>query len=358
MTGGCGFIGSHTCISLLEAGYKLIVVDSNINSSPLSLERVQNLLQKKNILIEEILFKKGDIRDMNFLNNVFKEASLANNPIDAVIHFAGLKSVFESVKNPSIYWDVNVAGSLCLFKVMDHYDCKTIVFSSSATIYGSDWKGSISESTLIEPKSTYGNTKATVEVILKDLFKVSGNDWRVANLRYFNPIGAHPSGMIGENPLGIPNNLFPYICRVAKGEYKNLIIFGNDWPTEDGTGVRDYIHVMDLASSHRAALDYLFNNDPEFISLNIGTGKGTSVLKLVETFKRVNNCDLPYKFSERRKGDVPTLIANNQYALSKLDWVPIKTIEDMCKDGWRWNLLNPKGFETENDINKSYDSLP
>lgn len=345
VTGGCGFIGSHTCVSLLEDGYKLIVIDSNINSSPLALVRVKEILQNKNIAIEEIIFKNGDIRDVNFINNVFKEASLANNPITAVIHFAGLKSVFESVKNPSLYWDVNVVGSLCLLKVMEYYDCTTIVFSSSATIYGDDWSGSIVESTGLEPKSPYGNTKATIEKILEDFFKISGNNWRVANLRYFNPIGAHPSGMLGENPLGIPNNLFPYICRVAKGEYKNLVIYGNDWPTEDGTGVRDYIHVMDLAASHRAALDYLFNNEPQFISLNIGTGRGTSVIQLVDTFKRINNCDLPYVISKRRKGDVPTLIANNQYALSKLDWSPSKSIQDMCKDGWRWNLLNPKGFE-------------
>ena len=345
VTGGCGFIGSHTCISLLEEGYKLIVVDSNVNSSPISLERVKKIFQNKNIVIQEIILKNGDIRDLNFLNNVFKEATLTKNPINAVIHFAGLKSVSESVQNPSLYWDVNVAGSLRLFKVMEQYDCKTIVFSSSATIYGDDWLGSISESTSIGPKNPYGNTKATIEMILKDFFKVSGNTWKVANLRYFNPIGAHPSGMLGENPLGIPNNLFPYICRVAKREYEKLIIFGDDWPTKDGTGVRDYIHVMDLAASHKAALDYLFNNDPQFISFNIGTGKGTTVIELVETFKRVNRCDLPYKFAARRKGDVPTLIANNQYALSKLDWAPLKSIEDMCKDGWRWNLLNPRGFE-------------
>ena len=265
-------------------------------------------------------------------------------PINGVIHFAGLKSVEESIKEPLIYWDNNVCGTLILLKVMQLFHCETIVFSSSATVYGNSEKSPLKESFKIKALNPYGQTKATIEQILDDLFRSSKNNLKVANLRYFNPIGAHSSGFIGEEPLNKPNNLFPYICYVAAGKYKKLNIYGNDWPTSDGTCIRDYIHVMDLAEAHTCAIKYLLCRDPLILNLNVGTGIGTSVLQLVETFIEVNKCDVPYQFTNRRKGDVAQLIADNQKAISILNWSPKKNLKDMCRDGWRWRLLNPYGY--------------
>tara|TARA_B100000212_G_scaffold339971_1_gene319477 strand:+ start:1323 stop:2378 length:1056 start_codon:yes stop_codon:yes gene_type:complete len=345
VTGGTGYIGSHTCISLLKKGYKLTVIDSNINSSILSLEKIRLII---NVSISEfnkiLFFKKGDIRDKIFLKKIFQEAKTIDNPIEAVIHFAGLKAVGESVIQPLKYWENNVYGSVNLFQIMEENNCNTIVFSSSANIYGQTDLIPIKEDSKIKPINTYGHTKATIEYILKSLFNSKKNKWKIANLRYFNPIGAHESGLIGENPLSIPNNLFPFICGVAIGRYDFLKIFGNDWPTFDGTGIRDYIHVADLADAHALTLDYLFKNKSQIINLNIGTGKGTSVLELVEEFKNVTGKRIPYKFVDRRLGDIPIAIANNKKATLTLRWIPKRSIKDMCKDGWNWQFKNPSGY--------------
>ena len=343
VTGGTGFIGSHTCISLIEDGYKLTIIDNNINSSPVSLERVR-LITKNKFKNSEIFFERGDIRDRDFLKKVFLQAIKRDSPIEAVIHFAGLKAVGESVFNPLLYWDNNVTGSICLLEIMNSFDCRTIVFSSSATVYGYVKSSPILEDFEIFPENPYGKTKAAVEFILQDIFNSNKKIWKVASLRYFNPIGAHESGLIGEEPNDMPNNLFPIICKVAQQKINKLMIYGKNWPTKDGTGIRDYIHVMDLADSHKSALEYLIKNEPQYICLNIGTGLGTSVSELVRKFIEVNECDIPFEYSERRLGDVPILVANNKEAIKKLNWVPKRTIEDMCKDGWNWYKKNPNGF--------------
>ncbi len=344
VTGGCGFIGSHTCLCLLKNDYRVVVVDSNINSSKLSLENIKKILKQNKLLIEDIIFNKGDIRDEEFLKKVFIQAINNGNPIEGVIHFAGLKSVAESTKDPLLYWDNNVCGSLTLLKVMQLFKCETIVFSSSATVYGNTKINPIKESFEIKPLNPYGQTKASIEHILAGIFKASQEKWKIANLRYFNPIGAHESGLLGEETLNKPNNLFPYIALVASGKYKKLNIYGKDWPTHDGTGIRDYIHVMDLAEAHKCALNFLFDNGPNLLNLNIGTGIGTSVLELIQTFEEVVKCKIPYDFCERRPGDVGTLIADNETAISLLQWHPKKDLKDMCEDGWRWRSLNPNGY--------------
>jgi len=347
VTGGTGFIGSHTTLVLLEKGYRVIVVDSQINSSSISLNRVQDILKIEDIPYEKIIFEMGDIRDEKFLKSIFVKALKNRTPIDAVIHFAGLKAVEESVFEPLKYWDNNVMGSLSLFRVMSSFDCKNIVFSSSATIYGNPEEIPVKETCPIKPNNPYGYTKVAIENILNNLFNSDAHTfsrWRVANLRYFNPIGAHSSGLLGEAPNNKPNNLFPYICRVAQGIYEKLIIFGNNWPTIDGTGVRDYIHVMDLAEAHLSAMEFLLENKPQLINLNIGTGVGTSVLELIDKFKLVNKCQIPYEISERRKGDVAKVIADNSKVISSLSWKPKRTIKDMCRDGWNWQLNNPNGY--------------
>ncbi len=344
VTGGTGFIGSHTCLCLLEAGFHVVIVDSNINSSPLVVDRIKLIYKKKLGSNDEINFFKGDIRNENFLEEIFLLSSKNGKPISAVIHFAGLKAVGESVLFPIKYWDVNVTGTISLLKVMEKNNCKTIVFSSSATIYGEGSSLCLTELSKIKPKNPYGFTKASIEQFLENIFESDKKNWRVINLRYFNPIGAHPSGFLGEDPIGEPNNLFPYICRVASGQYEKLKIFGNNWPTNDGTGIRDYIHVMDLAEAHTSALNFLIANKPQFININIGTGKGTSVMELLITFKKVNKCKIPYVFVERRKGDSPIIVANNDLAVHLLNWKPIRNIEEMCIDGWNWHKNNPKGY--------------
>ena len=342
VTGGAGFIGSHTCLVLLEKGHEVIVIDSFINSNKKSLERVINLVKLKNKDIN-LQIINADIRNKGILEKLFVDSLNSDKPINAVIHFAGLKSVKESVRKPLHYWNSNVHGSINLLSIMNKYNCRTIVFSSSATIYGVN-DNKLKETSEINPINPYGKTKAAVERLLSDIFISNPNQWRIANLRYFNPIGAHHSGLIGESPKGIPNNIFPYITQVAAGNFEILNIFGNDWPTQDGTGVRDYIHVMDLAEGHKKSLEFLIENSPQFINLNIGTGKGTSVLELINTFEFVNKVNIPYKFSSRRDGDVSTLIADNSLAISCLDWKPKRSLIDMCSDGWQWQLLNPEGY--------------
>ena len=345
ITGGTGYIGSHICYVLLKNGYRIVILDSNVNSSSKVIDQVLNILSDEKLdCSERFKFIKGDIRDEKILSNIFHEYKISGFPIKGVIHLAGLKSVSESLKNPLKYWEINVLGSIKLFNVMEKFDCRTIVFSSSATIYGLSNNYPITEKSTINPTNPYGATKATIENILISLAKQYTNPWKVANLRYFNPIGAHPSGQIGENPLNTPNNLFPLILEVAMGKRKQINIFGIDWDTPDGTGIRDYIHVMDLAESHVAALNYLMSEKKNLINLNIGNGKGFSVLELIKKFEEVNSCKILYQFSPRREGDISISVANNDLSRSLLNWKPTRDIEDMCRDGWKWCNKFPEGY--------------
>ena len=345
VTGGTGYIGSHACLALLEKNYRIIILDSNINSSAISISRI-NLIAKNNNFYSEIIFEKGDIRDKEFIKSVFVRALNRNSPIEAIVHFAGLKAVGESIEKPLNYWENNVAGTINLIKVMKNFDCFTMVFSSSAAIYGNCERIPIEESSTISPVNPYAFTKSAIEQFFKDISASSNKMWKIANLRYFNPIGSHASGLLGEDPLDKPNNLFPIICRVAKGIYKRLEIYGNDWMTPDGTGIRDYIHVMDLVEAHVITLEYLFNNSAQVLDLNVGTGKGTSVLDLIRIFSKVNKCKIPYEYCQRRKGDVPILIADNKKIINTLNWAPKRNLEQMCIDGWRWQILNPYGYQS------------
>ena len=346
VTGGTGFIGSHTSLALLEKGYQLLLIDSLENSSIKVLDKIIALSKiQENKISKCINFIKGDIRDEDFLNHIFEAAKQNNNKIEAVIHFAGLKSVNESTKNPIKYWDCNVSGTINLIKVMKKFECFKFVFSSSATIYGVKNNNTlIKESDKISPINPYGQTKEVVERILKDLSKVKNTRWKIVVLRYFNPIGAHTSGLIGENPLNEPNNILPIINRVAAGKIKELKIFGNDWETIDGTGIRDYIHVMDLAEGHISALEYILNNNTSFLELNLGTGIGTSVLELVNCFCKANKVKVPYKYTFRRDGDVPYSVADNRLAKLKLNWEPKRDLYEMCSDSWKWYIQNPEGL--------------
>ena len=337
ITGGAGFIGSHTASLLLENGFDLIIIDSFINTPKLFLEKIFTLFKKIDEKFEErVKFIDCDIRNINKLNNVFQESANEGKPINSVIHFAGLKSVNESVLNPLQYWDANVIGSINLFKTMALYDCKTIVFSSSATIYCNSINKLLKEDSHIKPNNPYGETKFTIEKILKTLYESDKENWKIANLRYFNPIGAHETGLIGEYPKGIPNNLFPFITQVASGKRSFLRVYGKDWPTKDGTGVRDFIHIMDLAEGHLSALKYLDSQDGIFTNFNLGTSKGTTVLELIRVFEEVNKCEIPYDFFDKREGDVAISVADNKKALKLLNWNPQRNIEKMCIDGWLW----------------------
>ena len=345
VTGGAGFIGSHTCLLLLEGGYNVYVVDSFINSSPKSLEKVLEINKlKKNLSQNELKVFQGDLLDKTFLNNVFLKLTKINQKIDGVIHFAGLKSIAESVSEPLKYWEANVNGTINLLAMMKKFNCNKLVFSSSATIYAQSNNALLSEKSLIKAMNPYGATKLTIESILKDIFNSSNERPNFASLRYFNPIGAHSSGLIGEDPKGKPNNIFPLILNTAQGIQKELKINGNDWPTKDGTPIRDYIHVMDLADVHIKVLENLFHDSSRYINLNIGTGIGTTVLDLVKTFEKVNNVKVPYIFTDRRSGDSCYVVADNSLLLNEFKVFPRMTIEDMCRDGWKWKSLNPDGF--------------
>ena len=333
-TGGLGFLGSHTCVSLLENGFDVLIIDSLINSSIEVLDKIK-LIKNKKSYIGQIHFYKGDLRDINFIDEIFNKYFLSQNPIMAVIHFAGLKSVEESTIDPLNYWDTNINSLLCLLKVMDKYNCKKFVFSSSATIYKPLEKDKLNEESIKQPINPYGNSKLTIEKILNDLYK-SDKSWKIVNLRYFNPVGAHDSSLLGEAPKGIPSNLFPVISKVVLGELEKLSIFGNDWPTKDGTCIRDYIHVMDLAEAHHAALKFINNNKSQIISLNIGNSLGFSVLEIVKAYSKVNNLVLNYEFKDRRIGDAPYIVADNSLALKTLDWKPFRTIGDMCIDSFNF----------------------
>ena len=320
-------------------------MDSLINSSSKVFEKIIKITERNNPeFAKNCSFIKGDIRDQNLLNNIFEKEISNKNKIEAVIHFSGLKSVHESFLNPLEYWDVNFCGTINLLKVIEKYSCNSFVFSSSATVYGVETTSPIKESAVIEPINPYGKTKAAVENILDDYSSSKSNEISIGCLRYFNPIGAHPSGFLGENPNGIPTNIFPLLNKVAFGELDQIKIFGNDWDTNDGTGVRDFIHVMDIADGHVGTLEYLLENKNTNIKLNLGTGKGTSVLELINIFKNVNHVEIPYIFDKRRVGDRDIVYADNSLAKKILKWEPKRTVEEMCLDGWNWQLKNPKGY--------------
>ena len=332
VTGGCGYIGSHACVCLLENNYNVVILDSLINSYENSIDNIKKILSKKCININNrIHFIKGDIRNKKLLDNVFAKYINAKTPIKSVIHFAGLKSINASIKNPLEYWDSNIIGTLSLLTAMKENKCFSLIFSSSASVYFPNGKNLLKETDIIKPLNPYGKTKACIEEILKDVYK-SNSDWRVANLRYFNPVGSHSSGFLKENSKDKSSNLFPSILKAIKCEEHNLLVFGNDWPTYDGTCVRDFIHVMDLANAHIEALSFLKKNKPQNISINIGTGKGTSVLDVVKTFQEMKGINFDYEFVERRPGDQPFVVADNKLALKLLRWSPTKNISDMCSD--------------------------
>lgn len=333
VTGGAGFIGSHTSVELLNAGYDIIILDNFVNSKPESLKRIKELTGK------DFKFYQADIRDEEAMTKVFAE-----NKIDAVIHFAGLKSVPQSVKEPLNYYDNNIAGTVCLCRVMDKAGCKKLVFSSSATVYGSKNPSPLREDMPTGGTTNpYGTTKYFIEQILQDLC-ISDSEWGVSILRYFNPIGAHKSGRIGEDPNGIPGNLMPYITQVAIGKLECLNVCGNDYPTPDGTGVRDYIHVVDLARGHVCAIKYAAENKGADV-INLGTGKGYSVLEMVKTFSEVSGVNIPYEINARRAGDIAECYADPTKAKEKLGWVAEKNLRDMCRDSWRWQKNNPHGYD-------------
>lgn len=333
VTGGCGYIGSHTCLELLKQGYEVIVVDNLYNSKIESLERVKLLTGK------DIKFYQGNILDYNFLDKIFIE-----NDIFGVIHLASLKSVGESSIVPLNYYKNNITGTICLLEVMKKYHVKNIIFSSSATVYGEQEIQPIKETAVLkEPTNPYGKTKLYIESILKDLYN-SDKEWNIILLRYFNPIGAHESGLIGEDPNDNPKNLMSYITEVAIGKRQELTIYGNDYNTYDGTGVRDYIHVCDLARGILSALTYLEKSNGLDI-FNLGTGTGYSVLDLIKTFSKVLGRELPYKIVERRIGDVATCYADSTHAYKILGFKCEKTLEDMCRDSWNWQSKNPNGYK-------------
>lgn len=324
VTGGAGYIGSHTAVELLEAGYEVVIVDNFYNSKP---EAIANI---KKITNKDFAFYEGDVRDKDILRVIFNE-----HKIDAVIHFAGYKAVGESVEKPLMYYRNNIGCTLSLLEVMQEYNCKKIVFSSSATVYGEPERLPIDELCRLAVTNPYGATKLYIEGILKDLY-ISDNDWSIAILRYFNPVGAHESGLIGEEPNGIPNNLVPYIVKVANKELPYLNIFGNDYDTPDGTGVRDYIHVVDLAKGHLNSLDFIMNNKG-IDYYNLGTGKGYSVLELVKTFEKVNNVEIPYKIVARRPGDIAVCYADPSYAKKVLKWEAKLGLESMLSSAYKFS---------------------
>ncbi len=345
VTGGAGFIGSHTCFSLLEQGYKVIILDSFINSSIKSIHRIKEILEKFKLKADyDLSIYEGSLVDKNFVKKVFSEVSSKFGNIDAVIHFAGLKAVKDSINYPHLYWQENLIGTINLVGVMQSFYCNTLVFSSSATIYKSKETELINEDSEIEAINPYGNTKIVNEKFLSDVFRSSSEKWRIVNLRYFNPIGAHPSGLMGESPKGKPNNIFPLLINTAAKENKCLKVFGKDWPTKDGTCIRDYIHVMDVAEGHIRALKFLEKSNPSIYNINLGTGKGISVLDLINVFEKTNDVRVNYIFTDRREGDVPHVVANNFYAKKILNWVPSRTLDQMCRDGWNWKLKNPNGY--------------
>ncbi|SMM98536.1 UDP-glucose 4-epimerase [uncultured Candidatus Thioglobus sp.] len=332
VTGGAGYIGTHTCIELIDAGYEVVVVDNLCNASLEGLKRVEGIVGR------EIPFYQVDVRDKQALINVFEQ-----HQIDAVIHFAGLKAVGESVEKPIEYYDNNVGGTFILAEVMRDFNCKSFVFSSSATVYGDPHTVPIKEDFPLSVTNPYGRSKLMVEDFLQDVF-VADDAWHIALLRYFNPVGAHESGLIGEDPNGMPNNLMPYISQVAVGKLEKLSIFGSDYNTPDGTGVRDYIHVVDLAKGHVKALQAL-QKKPQMLIVNLGTGNGYSVLDMLKAFEKASGKTVAYEIVARRAGDIAACYADPSLAKQLLDWQAENNLEQMCEDTWRWQSQNPKGFD-------------
>ena len=334
VTGGAGYIGSHTAIELINAGYEVVIVDNLCNSSSIVLDRIEEITGKS------VKFYEIDTRDSEKLRVVFEE-----NKIDAVIHFAALKAVGESVEKPLDYYDNNLINTLTVLKLMREFGLDKFVFSSSATVYGSPKTCPIKEDFPLSTTNPYGTTKLMIEDMLRDICKAN-KDFNVAILRYFNPIGAHESGLIGEEPNGIPNNLMPYITKVAVGQLKQLSVFGDDYDTHDGTGVRDYIHVVDLANGHVKALEKL-NQKPGLVTYNLGTGTGYSVLDLVKAFEKASKVEIPYKIVERRPGDIAMCYADPTKAKEELGWVAKYDVNKMCKDSWNWQSKNPNGYKNQ-----------
>lgn len=335
VTGGAGYIGSHTVVELLNSNHEVVIVDNFVNSNPEALNRIKKISNK------DFKFYELDVCDKQALSEIFSQ-----NKIDAVIHFAGLKAVGESVETPIRYYQNNLISTLALLQCMDEHSVKQLVFSSSATVYGNPKTVPIKETDPIGDALTnpYGKTKYMIEEILMDLNNTN-NNWQLTSLRYFNPAGAHESGLIGEDPNDTPNNLMPYISQVAVGKLKELSIFGNDYPTKDGTGVRDYIHVVDLAKAHVSAIDKPAKTN-EYRAINIGTGRGTSVLELINAFQETNQVNIPHKISPRRLGDVAICYADTGIAKKELNWQAEKSINDMCQDSWAWQSKNPNGYSS------------
>ena len=331
VTGGAGFIGSHTTTELLNAGYRVVVLDNLVNSSRESLERVKKITGKSS------KFYENDLLDMEALQNIFEKED-----ISSVIHFAGLKAVGESCEIPLAYFNNNITGTINLLMAMEKYNVKSLVFSSSATVYGKPASVPIREDFPLSVSNPYGRTKLIIEDMLRDIYKAD-KSWDIALLRYFNPIGAHESGEIGESPNGIPNNLLPYVAKVAAGELEVVNVFGDDYDTPDGTGVRDYIHVMDLAEGHIKALEKL-SLHPGLVTYNLGTGKGYSVLELIHNFEKACGKEIPYKITDRRPGDIDICYADPGKAEKELGWEAKRDIDKMCEDAWRWQCKYPKGF--------------
>ncbi len=343
LTGGAGFIGSHIALLLLERGYDVLILDSFVNSSFNVINRIKTYLDNKDLKYN-LKIIKGDIRDKRTVDNIFFESLKESKPIETVLHLAGLKSVSDSVTNPLHYWDVNVGGTLNLLLTMNEYECHSLVFSSSATIYGLSDSIPMSENHNISPINPYGKTKVAIENMFDDLYKSNKNLWKICSLRYFNPVGAHPSGLIGEDPIGIPNNLFPFITQVAIGRRTVLNVYGDNWETRDGSGVRDYIHIIDLAQGHLASIDYLNSNESCLEFINLGSGKGYSVFQIISQFELSTGCQIPFDIQSRRDGDVGVCYADISKAKKLLGWAPKKSLEEICLDGWNWQIKNPNGY--------------
>ena len=331
VTGGCGYIGSHTCISLLNNNYNVLILDSLVNSFN-NVNKIKKIAAINGVdENERIQFIKGDLRDNLLLDDIFNNYIKAKKPIKSVIHFAGLKSIFCSIKSPLKYWDSNVISTLSLLESMQKYGCNTMIFSSSATVYKPNGTNFLKETDLLQPSTPYGKTKLCIEEILRDL-SFSDEKWKIANLRYFNPVGSHSSAILGEVSKVNTTNLFPAIIQAIRGDKEKLLVFGKDWPTPDGTCIRDFIHVMDLADAHIATLKHLKNNKPQNIAINIGTGKGTSVIEAIETFQKIKKIYFSYEIVGRRLGDQSIVVADNKLALNLLNWKPKRDLNDMCKD--------------------------
>ncbi len=343
LTGGSGFIGSHVALLLLERGFEVLILDSFANSSINVINRLKTYLDN-NDLKYKLDTINGDIRDKQLLDSVFFNSFNERKPIDTVIHLAGLKSVSESLINPLEYWDVNVLGTLNLLLTMKKYKCYSLVFSSSATIYGLSDSVPMSEDHKISPINPYGKTKVAIENMLNDLYNSNKNLWKICSLRYFNPVGAHPSGLIGEDPIGVPNNLFPFLTQVAIGRQKLLNVFGSDWDTEDGSGIRDYIHILDLAEGHLASIDYLNSKESCLEFINLGSGNGYSVFEIISQFELSTGCKIPFSIKSRREGDVAMCYADISKARRILGWKPKRSLEQICLDGWNWQIKNPDGY--------------